>query len=285
MDALIDIPKLTQMALGHGLTLLLILVATLVVSKVVRSLLARLERRLAVEDSQAGRTLHRSTTLVSVLRSAFSVAIWTVAVFMILDELGVPVGPLLTGAGIAGVAIGFGAQSLVRDFLTGFFVLLEDQYRVGDSIEISIVDGIQVKGRVERFSLRATALRESNGTLHQIPNGIVQVVSNRSAGWSQATLDIGIAYDQDLNHVKEALKNAGDELVAEEGVGRFVTQEPEILGVEDLSDSRVTVRVVAKTLPGKQRTVERAFRQYIKEAFERHGIATGPYRSRADGSV
>jgi small conductance mechanosensitive channel len=275
MDAFFDLPKLTQIALGHGLTLILIFAVALVLSRVLRSLLARLERRLAVEDSQAGRNLHRSTTLVSVLRSVFSVALWTVAVFMMLDELGVPVGPLLAGAGIAGVAIGFGAQSLVRDFLTGFFVLLEDQYRVGDSIEISIVDGVQVKGKVERFSLRATALRESNGTLHQIPNGVVQVVSNRSAGWSQATLDVGIAYNQDLNQVNEALKNASDQLVAEQEVGQFVTQQPEILGVEDLSESKVTVRVVAKTLPGKQRMVERAFRQYIKEAFEKHGILTG----------
>jgi moderate conductance mechanosensitive channel len=275
MEAFFDLPKFTQLAVGHGLTLLLIFAGTLVVARVIRGLLARLERRLAVEDSQAGRNLHRSTTLVSVLRSVFSVALWTVAVFMMLDELGVPVGPLLTGAGIAGVAIGFGAQSLVRDFLTGFFVLLEDQYRVGDSVEIVIVDGVHVKGKVERFSLRATALRESNGTLHQIPNGVVQVVSNRSAGWSQATLDVGIAYNQDLNQVKEALRNAGDQLVAEQDVGQFVTQQPEILGVEDLSESKVTVRVVAKTLPGKQRMVERAFRQYIKEAFEKHGILTG----------
>lgn len=128
---------------------------------------------------------------------------------------------------------------------------------------------------MERFSLRATALRESNGTLHQVPNGVVQVVSNRSAGWSQATLDVGIAYNQDLNQVKEALRNASDQLVAEQDVGQLVTQQPEILGVEDLSESKVTVRVVAKTLPGKQRMVERAFRQYIKEAFEKHGILTG----------
>jgi small-conductance mechanosensitive channel len=275
VDALFDIPKLTQAAAGHGLTIAIIVVATLVAAKVLRGLLSRLERRLAVEDSQSGRNLLRSSTLVSVLRSIFSVGIWTVSTFMILDELGVPVGPLLTGAGIAGVAIGFGAQSLVRDFVTGFFVLLEDQYRVGDSVEVGIVDGVQVKGTVERFSLRSTALRQSDGTLHQIPNGVMQVVSNRSAGWSQAILDIPIAYNQDLAEARAALEEASEALLAGEEMGRCVTQKPEILGVEDLGESRVTLRIVARTLPGRQRAVERAFRQEIKEAFHRHGISTG----------
>lgn len=275
MDNILDVPKLTQLALAHGLRVVLILVVTLVLFKLVRKLLSRLQRRLAVEDSQAGRNLLRSTTLVSVLRSLFSFTIWLVSSVMVLDELGVKVGPLLTAAGIVGVAIGFGAQSLVRDFVTGFFVLLEDQYRVGDSVEISIIDGVQVKGTVERFSLRSTALRESNGSLHHVPNGVVQVVSNRSAGWSQAILDVGIAYNQDLNLVKEALKEAGSRLTADEDLGEYVTGEPEILGVEDLGESRVTVRVVARTMPGKQRAVERAFRQHIKEAFEQHDISTG----------
>ncbi|HEX2053517.1 MAG TPA: mechanosensitive ion channel family protein [Actinomycetota bacterium] len=265
----------TRELLGTVASIAVIVVATLAVFRAVRGLLGKLERRLAVEDSQAGRNLLRSTTLVSVLRSLFSVVIWGVSAIMILDKIGLPVGPLLTGAGIAGVAIGFGAQSLVRDFVTGFFVLLEDQYRVGDSIEISIVDGVQVKGKVERFSLRSTALRESNGTLHHISNGVLQVVSNRSAGWSQAILDIGIRYEQNLAEVKEALREAGRQLMADPDIGPYLTQEPEFLGVEDLSESRVTVRVVARTQPGRQRIVERAFRQCIKETFEKHGIRSG----------
>lgn len=273
MDSFIDVPKLTQLLLASGLKVLLILAVTLAVFKLVRGLLSRLERRLAVEDSQAGRNLLRSTTLVSVLRSLFSATIWLISGMMVLGELGVEVGPLLTAAGIVGVAVGFGAQSLVRDFVSGFFVLLEDQYRVGDTVEISIVDGVLVKGTVERFSLRSTALRETDGSLHHVSNGVVQVVSNRSAGWSQAILDIGIAYDQDLSEVKEALKEAGELLVAGEELGGYVSETPEILGVEDLGESRVTVRVVARTLPGKQKEVERAFRQHIKEAFEKHGIA------------
>jgi small-conductance mechanosensitive channel len=275
LSKFLDAPQLARAALGYALSVGLIIVAALIAARLVRGLLARLESRLAGEDSRAGRNMHRSSTLVSVLRSVFSIAIWTVAVVMVLDKLGVPVGPLLTGAGIVGVAIGFGAQSLVRDFVTGFFVLLEDQYRVGDKIEIGIVDGVQFKGTVERFSLRSTALRESNGTLHQVSNGVVQVVSNRSAGWSQAILDIGIAYNQDLKVVKEAIAEAGEELMADADIGSFVTQAPEMLGVEDLNESRVTVRVVARTLPGKQSEVERALRQSIKEAFERNQIVTG----------
>lgn len=270
---MIDIPKLTRLLLASGLKVLLIVVVTLLVFKVVRGLLGRLERRLAVEDSESGRNLLRSTTLVSVLRSLFSATVWLISGMMILGELGVEVGPLLTAAGIVGVALGFGAQSLVRDFVSGFFVLLEDQYRVGDAVEISIVDGVLVKGTVERFSLRSTALRESDGSLHHGSNGVVQVVSNRSAGWSQAILDIGIAYNQDLDEVKQALKEAGDRLAADEELGPHISEHPEILGVEELGESRVTVRVVARTLPGKQKEVERAFRQHIKETFEEHGIA------------
>jgi small-conductance mechanosensitive channel len=273
LDSFLDVPKLTQLLLASGLKVLLIVVVTLAIFKLVRGLLSRLERKLAVEDSQAGRNLLRSTTLVSVLRSLFSVTIWLISGIMVLGELGVAVGPLLTAAGIVGVAVGFGAQSLVRDFVSGFFVLLEDQYRVGDSVEISIVDGVLVKGTVERFSMRSTALRESDGSLHHVANGVVQVVSNRSAGWSQAVLDIGIAYNQNLSEVKEALKEAGELLLADEELGGYVSETPEILGVEDLGESRVTVRVVARTLPGRQKEVERAFRQHIKEAFEKHGIA------------
>ena len=270
-----DISELTEAAVSSGLKIGFIVVATLVVFRLVRGLLARLERRLAVEDSQAGRNLLRSTTLVSVLRSLFSTVIWTVSTVMVLAELNIPVGPLLTGAGIAGVAIGFGAQSLVRDFVTGFFVLLEDQYRVGDSIEISIVDGVQVKGTVERFSLRATALRESDGTLHHVSNGVLQVVSNRSAGWSQAVLDVVIPYNRSLNEVKLAVEEAGKALMEDPELGQFVTEPPELLGVEDLGESRVTLRVVARTQPGKHRAVERGFRHCIKEAFEKHGIVAG----------
>jgi len=273
LDSFLDIPKLTQLLLASGLKILLIVVVTLAVFKLVRGLLSRLERKLAVEDSQAGRNLLRSTTLVSVLRSLFSATVWLISGVMVLGELGVEVGPLLAAAGIVGVAVGFGAQSLVRDFVSGFFVLLEDQYRVGDSVEISIVDGVLVKGTVERFSLRSTALRESDGSLHHVSNGVVQVVSNRSAGWSQAILDIGIAYNQDISEVTEALKEAGELLVADEELGGYVSETPVMLGVEDLGESRVTVRVVARTLPGKQKEVERAFRQHIKEAFEKHGIA------------
>ncbi|MGH2706676.1 MAG: mechanosensitive ion channel family protein, partial [Actinomycetota bacterium] len=176
-------------------------------------------------------------------------------------------------AGIAGIALGFGAQSLVRDFLTGFFVLLEDQYRVGDLIEIRLLsDAGTVRGKVERLSLRATSLRGSDGTLHQIANGVIQVVSNRSVGWSRAIVDIGVSYREDLNRVRETLLEAANELVADVELGPFITGAPEVLGVEELGESRVTVRMAARTLPGKQTVVARALRQRIKEAFDRQGI-------------
>ncbi len=269
---LLDAQKLLQNLMEHGLRIAVIIVLAFFVFKAVKGFLGRLERRLRMEDSQAGRSAHRSHTLVGVMHGAFSIGIWTVTSFMVLDEIGLALGPLLTGAGIAGIAIGFGAQSLVRDFLTGFFVLLEDQYRVGDLIEIRLPDEGNVRGKVERFSLRATSLRGADGTLHQIANGMIQVVSNRSIGWSKAIIDVGVSYREDLNRVRETLLEAGNELVEDAELGPFITGAPEILGVEELGESQVTIRVAARTLPGKQTVVARALRQRIKEAFDRQGI-------------
>jgi small-conductance mechanosensitive channel len=269
---LLDGQRILRSLVEHGLRIVVIIVLAFLIFKAVKSFLDRLERRLNAEDSQAGRSAHRSHTLVGVMRGAFSIAIWTVTSFMVLDEIGLNLSPLLTGAGIAGIALGFGAQSLVRDFLTGFFVLLEDQYRVGDLIEIQLPDEGNVRGKVERFSLRATSLRGSDGTLHQVANGMIQVVSNRSAGWSRAIIDIGVSYREDLARVREALLEAGNELVEDEELGPFITEAPEILGVQELGESQVTIRMAARTLPGKQTVVARALRQRIKEAFDRQGI-------------
>jgi moderate conductance mechanosensitive channel len=228
----------------------------------------RVEKRLLNEDRLLGRSMSRSRTLAEVSRSVLRVVIWTFAVLEVMQLLGINLGPLIAGAGIAGVALGFGAQSLVRDFFSGFFVLLEDQYGVGDYVEIE-----NAKGTVERFNLRLTSIRASDGTLHHISNGQIKMVGNSSAGWTKAIVDVTVEYDEDLDKVEQALVRAADELKDHPTVGALVLGPAEILGVESLGDGNVTMRVAIKTAPGKRMTVARAFRAQVKKVFAEEGIS------------
>lgn len=265
---LVDPQAVGRWALSTGLEIAFILGVAFLVQRAGRRLLNRFERQLELEDTQAGRDLRRSATLARVCRSAVSVFVWTIVLLTVLKRLIPDIGPMLAGVGIAGLAVGFGAQSMVRDFLGGFFVLLEDQYRVGDLVEIDGVGGV-----VEHLSLRRTSLRALDGTLHHIPNGDIKLVSNRSAGWSKAIVDVGVPYEEDLHRVRAALVKAGNDLLTDPGAGHLVLEPAEILGVEEFGESQVTVRVSVKTLPGKQVPVGRVLRQRIMEAFDREDIS------------
>lgn len=254
-------------SLGHIPRILLTLVLALIFLRAGRRLLRRFEQRLEAQDSRSDRHVSRSATLISILGHILSITVWTIAFMQILGEIGIELGPMIAGAGLVGVALGFGAQSLVRDFLTGFFVLLEDQYSVGDRVDI---DG--VVGTVERFSLRLTSVRSIDGTLHHISNGNIKVASNTSAGWSMAILDVGVPHTENLDKVKESLLRAGSLLAADEKVGPLVEETPEIFGVEEFTASQMKVRVAIKTIPGRQRHVAWAYRQYIKQIFDEEGI-------------
>lgn len=256
-----------EWSLSHVPRILLVIALALIMVRAGRKILARLQNKLQIEDTQAGRSIHRSQTLALVLTSGLSITVWSIAILQVLAELGVKLGPLLAGAGIAGVAIGFGAQSLVRDFLTGFFVLLEDQYRVGDMIEIG-----GIKGVVERFTLRSTSIRSLDGTLHHCSNGSIESVSNFSVGWSKAIVDVVAPYNQSISKVKDALMRAGGEVLKDETSGPLVVEPAKILGVEGLGEDQMTIRVAIKTVPGKQERVARAFRHRVKEVFDDEGI-------------
>jgi small conductance mechanosensitive channel len=251
-------------SLSHGIRIVLIIIGAWFVSRAGERLLARLEQRLRTEDAEAGRGPQRSRTLAVVSRSILHMIAWGIAAMLVLGELGLNLAPLLASASIIGVALGFGAQSLVRDFLTGFFVLLEDQYAIGDYIEIG-----GVMGTVERFTLRMTALRADDGSLHTIANGTIQRVSNSSAGYTRALVDIGVAHEADLVQVGEAFVQAGEVLLADEEMGPLVLEPPQVLGPQALTESQVQVRVSIKTLPGKRATGARAYRHRVKEVFDR----------------
>jgi small conductance mechanosensitive channel len=254
-------------SLSHGVRIVIIVAAAYLLSRAGRKLLARLEQRLRTEDAQAGRSPQRSKTLAEVSRSVVTMVSWAIATLLVLGELGLNLTPLVASASIVGVALGFGAQSLVRDFLTGFFVLLEDQYAIGDVVEIG-----PVAGTVERFTLRMTSLRSEDGTLHNIANGTIQRVSNSSAGWARALVDIGVALEADLEQVRDAFTTAGEALLADEEVSGMMLEPPDILGPQSMSESQVTVRVAIKTVPGRRAIVARAYRHEVKGALERSQI-------------
>jgi small conductance mechanosensitive channel len=269
---------------AHILLILLVaFIANLLVRRAIRRLVANIaspdgENRLrslkrrapaAIVDtgSLSLRAQARAHTLALVLRSIASVAIWSIAAVMILGELGVNLGPLIAGAGIVGVAIGFGAQSLVKDFLSGIFMLVEDQYGVGDLIDAGVANGT-----VEAVTLRTTRLRDVNGTVWHIPNGTILRVGNMSQQWARALLDVEVALDTDLDLAQDTIKRVDDELWQDPDWSGRILEAPEIWGVERWTPDGIVLRTVLKTRPAEQFKVLRELRRRLVLAFRDAGI-------------
>ena len=216
------------------------------------------------------RAVMRTETVGAVLRSVSTLVVWIIAILVALGSLqtiSINLGPLIASAGIAGVAIGFGAQSLVKDFFSGTFMLLEDQFGIGDVVTLGESTGV-----VERISLRKTQLRDLEGTVWHIPNGEITRVGNLSQLWSRTLLDIGVAYDTDLRHAMRVMKQAADDLAADPEWAQLVLEPPEVWGVDRFDDSSINIRMVVKTEPAKQWEINRQLRLRIKDAFDAEGI-------------
>lgn len=209
----------------------------------------------------------RAASISAVLTSTLVVSIWTVAVITLLGTVGLELGPLIAGAGIAGVALGFGAQSLVKDCIAGFFMLAEDQYGIGDVVDLGEAVGV-----VEEISLRTTVLRGLDGTVWHVPNGVVERVGNKSQLWSVAVLDVDVAYHTDLVRARELLHLAASEVCESEDFADHVLESPTVLGVEMLGADGVTLRLTVKVEPGMQWALQRAMREHVKEVFDRESI-------------
>jgi moderate conductance mechanosensitive channel len=270
---------------GTPLTIVLILAGALILNKIVgrsierglrslshgivRERMSAVRRRtpaaLLEAPATSLRAQQRISALTSILRSLAGFMILVFAGFMVLAELGVDVGPLLAGAGVLGVALGFGSQSLVKDFLSGLFILAEDQFGVGDVVDL---DGT-TQGTVEAVSLRTTRLRSVDGTVWHVPNGAIGRVGNKSQHWSRALLDVEVAYDTDIDHATEVIKRVADRVWKER---EEVLEEPEVWGVEKLGANAIVIRLVVKTLPADQYAISRQLRQRLKEEFDREGI-------------
>ena len=209
-------------------------------------------------------------TLSSVIYSIGVFVIIFLAALQILPLLGINMGPLLASAGIAGLALGFGAQTLVRDFINGFFVLVENQYDVGDTVKIAGVQGV-----VEAMTLRRTVLRDDNGTLYTVPSSEIKVVSNLTRDWTQLSLHISVAYGADTDRVIQLLEKVAQEVANDPTYAEMIVAKPQVPGIEKVSGSEVDYLLLVKTRPGSQYAVSREMRRRIKATFEKNKIEPG----------
>jgi moderate conductance mechanosensitive channel len=233
---------------------------------------ARMARRApAAEALVLTEEAKRRDAILGVITYVGVFLTWAIGGFMIVQRLGVNTGPLVASAGVLGLAIGFGAQSLVRDVVSGFFIIAENQYGIGDVIEINSGSGIT--GTVERVTLRTTVLRAVSGEAHIVPNGQILRVKNMSKEWARAVIDVVLAYSADVEVALEALGDATRTLRDDAELAPFLLEDPEVWGVEVLGDKSVQVRVVAKTLPLKQWAVARELRRLVLDELRARQVA------------
>jgi small conductance mechanosensitive channel len=256
--------------LTHGPRLVLIFLGMLLFHRLARVVSRRVVQIVAQGGSKRGTHQdreNRAQTLVGVFSSALSLLILGGGSLMILDEVGIPIVPLMGGAAVLGLAVAFGAQNLIKDYFSGFMVLLEDQYGINDVVRIGPISGM-----VEHISLRTTVLRDLEGIVHFIPHGTISTVSNLTHGWSRALFDVDIAYSEDIDRVMEVLLDLGRELRRDPMFGPLILDDPEMLGVDELADSSVIVKFFLKTRPLQQWTVKREMLRRIKNRFDQLGI-------------
>lgn len=257
--------------ISHGMKIILILVLAWIAMKVLKRLLRQLEKRLLTESEKEGEppseSRKRVETLVRLLKQAAFLTLWIVVVLVLLTELGVKVGPIIAGAGILGLAIGFGAQNLVRDIISGFFIILENQIRVND---VAVING--TGGLVDKINFRTTVLRDLAGLVHVFPNGEITTLSNLTKEWSAYVFDIGVAYKENTDRVIEVMKQVGREMREDPEIGPLMIEDVDIFGVDKFGDSSVVIKGRIKTKPIRQWQVGREFLRRVKFAFDENNI-------------
>lgn len=255
--------------LTHGLKIILIAAGSWIFYRIAKRIIINAVRVTVVRDKKMSEAeeLKREDTLRRIFNGAVKIAVLTISLLMILRETGIDIGPILAGAGIVGLALGFGGQYLIRDIISGLFIILENQYRIGDVVELNSTGGL-----VEDISLRMTTLRNLDGTVHHIPHGEIKIVSNLSKDFARMNLDLGVSYSSDLEHVINVINRTGEELAADPQFRDSIVSPPRFLRVNDFADSAIVVKVLGDTLPLKQWEITGEFRKRIKIAFDREGI-------------
>lgn len=253
----------------HGIQILVVIIAAIIFSRVLKILVDKVIRNTVrssrYESKQAEK--QREDTLISVFNYAQSIILFTIVIITILSEIGVDIGPLIAGAGILGVAIGFGGQYFIRDIISGFFIILENQYRVGDVVKINNKGGL-----VESITLRLTTIRDLDGVVHNIPNGEITYSSNMSKEFARINLNIGVSYSSDLEKVIKVINEVGINMKKDKEWRDEIIEPPHFLRVDDFADSAIIVKVLGETQPLKQWSVAGEFRKRIKIAFDKNKI-------------
>jgi small-conductance mechanosensitive channel len=256
--------------INHGIPILIIVVVGAVLwfalNKLLPPIVRRAVARTKYKESKEGLE-KRTNTLLSIFKGIGRVFIVIVAVIMILDEVGVAVTPILAGFGIAGVAIGFGAQYLIRDLIAGIFIILENQYRVGDVVRVADIGGL-----VEEVALRKTVLRDLDGIVHHVPNGEIKTASNFTRHFSRVNLNVSVAYGTDLDHAISVINRVGQELAKDEKWRKVIKTPPQVLRVDNLGDSGIDIKVLGDVKPIEQWAVMGELRLRLKKAFDAEGI-------------
>lgn len=276
--------KAADWVIAKPLAIIVLLIVAFVVRWVLHRLIARLAQRAAegpvpsvlahgavqrviseLDGYSAERRRQRAETMASLLKSIVTTVIFTIVIFMIIAQLGYNIGPLLASAGIVGVALGFGAQSLVKDFLSGIFLILEDQYGVGDSVNVGAASGT-----IEAVGLRVTRLRDVNGVTWFVRNGEILAVGNSSRVWSRVVLDVPVAYSSDLDEIRDLLAEVAEELYQDPDFS--ILEQPEVWGVERWDPDGIVLRIAVKTTPAQSGPVARELRARIKKRFDADGV-------------
>jgi small-conductance mechanosensitive channel len=270
--------NLGHWALTKGLHIFLVVLSAIVTTRVIRWIAAGISRRLSAGDERdeavRSETVKHRQAVASVISSVAISVLYVVGAVDIANQLSLPVGSLVAPAAVLGAALGFGAQRIVQDLLSGFFIITEKQYGFGDLVTLSVTGGGDAGGTVEDVTLRVTKLRTGDGEVYTVPNGQIVKSLNLSKDWARAVIDIPVPATADINRVNEVLRNVSTTAAREDGLPALLLDEPQLMGVESIEKDTIKLRMVARTLPGKQFEVGRRLRSLVVSALRRAGVAT-----------
>jgi len=263
------IETLTPWLMAHGIKILAIIIAAYVIQKSGGVFIEKAVRKIIVPDRFLSRDAEkkREDTLIRILSTLLQVLVWVVALLMVIQEFGFAVAPFLAAAGVAGLALGFGGQYLIRDLISGLFIIMENQYRINDVVCLG-----GTCGTVEDITLRMTTLRDMDGDVHHIPHGEITKVTNLTKDFSRINLNVGVAYDANLEHVIKVVNEVGKTMADDPEWKDCITEAPQFLRVDDFADSSVMVKIFGKVAPAKQWAVTGELRKRLKIAFDNEGI-------------
>lgn len=252
-----------------GILIIILLIVSLKLLKFftnrIKDFIIKRSQQNSEENSEE--TEKRINTLMGIIHTTGKISIWVVFIMILLRQIGIDIGPILAGAGIIGIAVGFGSQELVKNIFSGFFILLDNRIRTGDIAEINGVSGL-----VENVELRTTTLRDMSGTVHIFENGKINTLANKTKEWSATVFDIGVAYKEDVNSVIDIMKNVGDELINDSEQKEKILQPIEIFGIDRFEDNSVVIKARIKTKPSKQWEIDREYKKRLKYKFDEKGI-------------